>query len=182
VVSEDHGPDGQAATLQVVEKALANEGVVVSAASTVESVREVYVAHLYIIVSLLMIMALLTVVVGGLGLMSTMSLNVLERQREIGVMRAVGATSRKVLQVILGEGVFIGLLSWGLAIILSIPLTPLIGNATGMTFIEMPLLIAYFWWGVVGWLGLVVILTIVASFFPARTATRIPVNEVLAYE
>lgn len=182
VVSDNHDGAAQATTLQAIEAALLSEELNVAAASRSEDRRQVLVDHLYIIVTLLMMMAMLVAAVGGLGLMSTMSLNVLERRREIGVMRAVGATSMKVLQVVLGEGFFIGLLSWALAILLSLPLTTLVSNISGETFIEAPLVIAYSWSGISLWLGIVVLLAAVASSLPALAATELPVNEVLAYE
>jgi putative ABC transport system permease protein len=182
IAADDHSVAGQAAMLQTVEAALLDARVDVTVAFTSQDGRQVLVDHFYIIVTLLMLMAALVAAVSGLGLASTMSLNVLERRREIGVMRAVGATSMKVLQVILGEGVFSGLLSWGLAIVLSIPMTTVIGNVAGMTFIETPLEIAYSWSGAAWWLGIVLVLTVVASSLPAISATEMPVNEVLAYE
>ncbi len=182
VVSTDHSAEGQAASLQAIEAALADADIAVAAAGTSLDGKQVLDDHLLIIVSLLMIMAILVAVVSGLGLASTMSLNVLERQREIGVMRAVGAKSLKVLQIILVEGVFIGLLSWLLAMLLSLPLTSVIGNAAGKLFIEAPLNIVYSWSGFGIWLGVVLILTAIASALPAVNATEMPVHEVLAYE
>ncbi len=182
VVTDDHSVDGQAQALQAMEAALLSEGVAVAAAGTSQTGRQVLVDHLYIIVTLLMLMAILVAAVSGLGLASMMSLNVLERRREIGVMRAVGAKSLKVLQIILGEGIFIGLLSWALAILISLPLTRLLGNVTGNLFIEAPLVIAYSGSGVGIWLGIVLALTAIASLLPAVSATEMPVYEVLAYE
>lgn len=182
VVTNDHSVAGQAKSLQAIESALLDADIAVAAAGTAQDGRQVLVDHLYIIVTLLMLMAILVAAVSGLGLASTMSLNVLERRREIGVMRAVGAKSMKVLQIILGEGIFIGLLSWLLAILLSLPLTSLIGNITGNLFIEAPLVIAYSSSGIGIWLGIVLVLTAIASSLPAVNATEMPVHEVLAYE
>ncbi len=182
IVTDDHSATGQAQTLQAIETALLDADVDVAVAGTSQTGRQVLVDHLYIIVTLLMLMAILVAAVSGLGLASTMSLNVLERRREIGVMRAVGAKSMKVLQIILGEGIFIGLLSWGLAILISLPLTRLIGNVTGNLFIEAPLVIAFSASGVGIWLGIVLALTAVASSLPAVNATEMPVHAVLAYE
>ena len=66
-------------------------------------------------------MSLLMLVVGGLGLASTMSLGVLERTREIGVLRAIGARHGSILAMVQIEGLVIALLSWALAIPLSLP-------------------------------------------------------------
>ena len=69
-----------------------------------------------------------------------------------------------------------------MAIILSIPMTMVIGNVARMMFIETPLKTAYSWSGAAWWLGIVMVLTAVASSFPAMKASEMSVNEVLAYE
>lgn len=47
-----------------------------------------------------------------MGLSGVLSLRVLERRREIGVMRAIGASSWQVIRLFVGEGVLLGLISW----------------------------------------------------------------------
>ena len=71
----------------------------------------------------LLIMSGLTAAVGSIGLMGTMSMNVMERTREIGVMRAIGATDRQVMNQVLFEGMLIGLISWVLAFGLAFPIS-----------------------------------------------------------
>ena len=78
-------------------------------------------------------------IVGALGLMGTMSINVLERKREIGVMRAIGASDSAVLRIFVVEGVIIGLLSWMGGILISQPMSRLISRQVGMAFLELPL-------------------------------------------
>ena len=65
---------------------------------------------LFILIFLLMI--LIVSVVGALGLFGTLSMNVLERRREIGVMRTVGASTGTILWTFLLEGLLLGLLGW----------------------------------------------------------------------
>lgn len=173
---------GETAVLQDVESTLAAANIPIVNAFSTTSSRQSLDDHLVIIVTLLMMMAVLVAAVGGLGLMSTMGLNVLERRREIGVMRAVGATSVKVLLIILGEGIVMGLLSWVLAMILAFPLTSVVANVSGQIFLEAPLAVTYSWQGMAIWLGIVVVMTAVASSIPALQATELPVNQVLAYE
>jgi putative ABC transport system permease protein len=139
-------------------------------------------ASFNVIVGLLLIMAVLLAIVGGLGLAGTMSINVLERTREIGVMRAIGASNRAVMRIVLVEGLLIGAISWAFAAILAVPLSLALSHAVGMAFLRTPLRYTFSFAGVLIWVGLVIALAGVASFLPAWNASRLTVRDVLAYE
>jgi putative ABC transport system permease protein len=134
------------------------------------------------LIYLLLAMSVLTAIVGGIGLMSTMSINVVERTREIGVMRAIGATSLAIVGVFVIEGVFVGVLSWLLALPLSIPGVRLFGGVIGEAVLEVPLDFAYSTQGLALWLLIVVTLSALASLWPALRAAGVSVREALAYE
>ncbi len=134
------------------------------------------------IIALLMFMAVLLAVVGGLGLMGTMTINVLERTREIGVLRAIGAPNRGVAEVFMREGIAIGLISWLLGALLAFPLGKLLANGVGLPILGVPLNFVYSMTGAWIWLVIVTVLSALACFFPARNASRLTVREVLAYE
>jgi putative ABC transport system permease protein len=127
-------------------------------------------------------MAVLLALVGGLGLMGTMSINVLERTREIGVLRAIGAPNRGVAQVFILEGITIGLLSWFMGSLLAIPVSKALNLAVGGRLMGVPLTYSYSIPGLWLWLVVVLLLSALASFIPARNASRMTVREVLAYE
>jgi putative ABC transport system permease protein len=127
-------------------------------------------------------MAVLFAVVGGLGLMGTMSINVIERTREIGVMRALGAPTRSVAQVFIVESVAIGMISWLLGTALAVPLSKIMSDAVGIPLMGTPITFRFSMAGVGLWLVVVVLLSVAASFIPARNASRLTVREVLAYE
>jgi putative ABC transport system permease protein len=131
---------------------------------------------------LLLIMAVLIAIIGGLGLMGTMSINVLERTREIGVMRAIGASNGAVRRVFIVEGIIIGLLSWLFGSILAYPISKFLSDTIGQQFLSAPLDYTFSINGVLLWLGVVVVLSALASFLPAWNASRLTVREVLAYE
>jgi len=135
-----------------------------------------------VIIVLLLIMAVLLAVIGGLGLMGTMSINVLERTREIGVMRAIGASNRSVRRIFITEGVIIGLISWLIGAIVAYPISKGLSNVVGQQFLNTPLDFTFSITGVVIWLGVVIVLAAVSSFLPAWNASRMTVQEVLAYE
>jgi putative ABC transport system permease protein len=178
--------DQTAATQERVAKALdqhfAALGVTVNSAETTSQIREQVVTQFNVIIVILSVMALLLAVVGGLGLMGTMSINVLERRREIGVMRAIGAVNRAILHIVIVEGVVIGVLSWLLGTLLALPLSKALSDAVGVGFIQAALSYRFSIGGAGGWLAVILCIAAVASLLPARSASRITVREVLAYE
>jgi putative ABC transport system permease protein len=119
--------------------------------------------------------------VGGLGLAGTMSLNVMERTREVGVMRAVGAESPDLRLMFVVEGLFIGLLSALVAFVLSVPLTVLIGTALGGALRLGAISLQLSWVGYALWPLIVSVVSVVASISPARRASQISIREALAY-
>jgi putative ABC transport system permease protein len=127
-------------------------------------------------------MALLLGVVGGLGLAGTMTMNVVERSREIGVMRAIGARDSAVLAVFMVEGLLIGFLAWFIGVLVSLPISKILSDALGESFVQRPLAFTPSLDGILAWLVVVAVLALVASFLPAWRATRLAVREVLAYE
>ena len=135
-----------------------------------------------ILVTFLLIMAILTAIVGAMGLTGTMGMNVLERTREIGIMRAVGADDRAVSKTIIAEGFVIGVISFALAILLSIPFTYLLSTIVSVAVFETPIAVVFTLTGYIIWLALILILSVLASILPARNATRLTIREVLAYE
>jgi putative ABC transport system permease protein len=157
-------------------------GMRVTETQTIASVREQNALIFNIIVGFLMVMALLLAFVGGLGLMGTMSINVIERTREIGVMRAIGASNGAVLRIVLVEGMLIGTLSWLLGAIFALPVSKLLSDAVGFAFFQTPLSYTFSFAGALIWLALVLIIAALASALPARGAARLTVRDVLAYE
>lgn len=135
-----------------------------------------------LLVIFMIVMAGLLALVGGLGLASTMSMNVIERTREIGVIRAIGAGNSDVMQLVVVEGILIGLISFLLAAILAIPIGLVLTNLIGVALLQTPLDFIMAPEGYLIWLGVVIILSALASFAPAGSATRLTVREILAYE
>jgi putative ABC transport system permease protein len=135
-----------------------------------------------ILITFLLIMALLTATVGSMGLTGTMSMNVLERTREIGIMRSIGATNREIIRMVIVEGMLIGVISFGLAIVMAVPFTYLLSAIVSNAVFATPIAVEFTYLGYVIWLGLVVLLSSLASVLPARNAARLTIREVLAYE
>jgi putative ABC transport system permease protein len=138
--------------------------------------------HMLMIYVALIIMSTMIGGVGGLGLMTTMSLNVLERRREMGVMRAIGATPRAILLMLVAEGSIVGFASWGLAALAAWPLGKGLGDFLMAKLFKSGLDFTFELRGLAVWLAVSLILGAIASFVPAWDATRHPVREALSYE
>ena len=165
-----------------LEDAYEAAGFQVAYSQTVVRIREQNEFYFRIIVVLLLIMAVMIAAVGALGLTGTMSINVLERTREIGVMRAIGASNGMVRNIVLTEGVLIGLISWMVGAVVAMPLGRIMSNGVGFAFFQMPLSYAASPDGIGLWLIIVLVLSVLASLLPARNASRLTVRETLAYE
>jgi putative ABC transport system permease protein len=133
------------------------------------------------IITLLAIMAVVIGLMGSIALSGTLSLNVLERRREIGMMRAIGAPSGAIARLLIGEGLILGWLSWIIALPLSIPAGRLMADGLNAVF-PIEIVFRYMPTGALYWLGIITVLSIVASLLPARGAMRISVRESLAYQ
>jgi putative ABC transport system permease protein len=157
-------------------------GMKVSSVESIADVRSRVSTGARILVVFMVIMALLLAFVGGLGLMGTLSLNTLERTREIGVMRAVGASNSIVRGMVILEGIVIGLASWAIAALISYPFGKLLSDAVGIAFGGVAFSFAFSAIGIAMWLAIMSVLSIIASLLPAWNASRLTVREVLAYE
>ena len=130
---------------------------------------------------LLGIMAVIIGTVGSIALSGALSLSVMERSREIGVMRAIGASSWSIIRLFVGEGLIQGWLSWLIALPISIPAGQGMVYALGKAF-QLDIIYRYTPMGAILWLLLITTLSILASWLPARGASRISVRESLAYQ
>ena len=172
----------QRRTAEQLERTLKRAGFKVAVVETASEQKKRTEAQFDILILFLLAMAVLLAAVGGLGLMGSMGINVLERTREIGVMRAIGASDRAVTEIFVMEGLVIAGISWLISLLLSIPVSRVMSDQVGRMFMENPLSYSFSYAGAGIWLILVILLAAAASFLPARKAARLRVREVLNYE
>jgi len=165
-----------------IEAHLLAEGYHISEIRAGLSLSEAASEGLNVLTGVLLIMACLIALVGSIGLTGTMSLNVMERTREIGVMRAIGATDRILMTMVLTEGLVIGLMSWVISSLLAFPISDLMSDTISQAIFDAPTKFTFSIIGFVIWLLVVLCLSIIASFIPARNAAQLTIREVLAYE
>ncbi len=165
-----------------IDQLLEAEGVRVSSTTPVWMLHNAVAAHMKVLVNSLLTMAILMAVVGTLGLTSTISMNVLERTREIGVMRAIGATPKKIRRLIVAEGLIIGVLSIAMAFILSLVLSHFLGEFIGRISFRTTLTLTVSLMGILIWIVIIAVGAYLATVVPARRAVKVTTREALAYE
>ncbi|MDR0372353.1 MAG: ABC transporter permease [Nitrososphaerota archaeon] len=137
--------------------------------------------------------AAISLLVAGIGIMNIMIVSLIERTREIGILKALGMKSRSVLAIFLGESVIIGLIGaiigigvgWGLAIVASQVLgsgafSPGAGGGGGASaFTITPLLTPEV---LVGALAFGVGVSVIFALYPAWRASKLKPVDALRYE
>ena len=133
-----------------------------------------------ILYALLDTVAVIVALVGAIGLFNALAMSVLERRREIGVLRSMGATGRKVAQVFWTEGISQGLVSWLIALALGIPAS--YGFVLLLGSILVPVPFAFSSMNLLWMLMFILLVATVASVGPAWGAARVKVAQTLRYE
>lgn len=161
-----------------LEESFLDRGLSVQTLNFVEF-QEMFTEAIRYIQIILQAVVLLIAAVGALGLLTTLSMSVFERQKEIGVMRSIGASSSTVSLQFLTEGIVVGIISWlvGLPVAALIQFTLLevseLRETFGFQFDIQGALLA-----LVG----VLIITTIASLWPSIGAARKTVSDILRYQ
>ena len=181
IVLQDQDPAVRSAVTGEIERILMAENISMKVVISETMLESATSGHVYIFIIALLLMALVLAAVGALGLMSSMSTSVIERTREFGIMRAIGAKSQAILRNIISEGLFIGLMSWGIANLVSLPLSLAVGTLIGNLAFRFPLPLILSPLAVFIWLMVIIIGSIAASAYPAWKASQLTIRETLAY-
>lgn len=182
VVTGQTGIQEQVNTADQINKVLQDNGFQIRETSSQAESIGFAMEKMNVVVSVLFFLAILTGTVGAIGLSGTLSLNVLERTAEIGILRAVGAYNKIITRLVLLESFFISLVSYVIGTILSFPISYVLTNLVNQAIFKANAGFVITWKGFVIWFLLVALLAVVASTVPARNATRLTIREVLAYE
>ncbi len=150
--------------------------------STPEEILSSFDAVLTILTGFLLSVAAISLLVGGIGIANTMFTSVLERTREIGVMKAVGSKNSDILSIFLIEAGILGLFGGVVGIVLGIAISKIIEyiaiNQLGTTLLKAAAP-AYL---IIGCLTFAFLVGIVSGFWPAYRAIKVKPVEALRYE
>ncbi|CAG0942203.1 partial Macrolide export ATP-binding/permease protein MacB, partial [Anaerolineae bacterium] len=181
VRTSTHDAASVAAVTTQLKELFESRGVKVTISLTEPEARTSNEAQFGIVTSMMLALAIIVAIVGGIALMGTLSISVVERTKEIGVLRAVGARSRTIMSMFVMEGALQGLFSWLIAVPLSLLVSPPLADALGQTMFNASLSYKFNAAAIVSWLIIILVISVLASIIPSRNATRISVRDSLAY-
>jgi putative ABC transport system permease protein len=168
--------------VKAIERQFDSEGIDVKMVYQKLEYKVRMVDHLVVITSMLIMMTLLIILVGGLGIVTTMGINIIERKREIGILRAIGTGNRLLYRILMYEGITTGLIAWVCSAILALPMSYYLGNFFFSIFFETTINFTVSPVGIVAWFFINLIFSSVAVLIPARNAARMSVASALVYE
>ncbi len=126
-------------------------------------------------------LALIAMLVAGLGVVNTLTMNVMERTQEIGMLRSVGMTRRQVVKMILAEASLMGIIGGAFGLIFGVVLTRIfLWSMTAMSGYKLTFVLPMVAIGI-GWL-IALVVSQLAALLPARRAARIQILEAIQYE
>jgi putative ABC transport system permease protein len=166
--------------VSAVTSALTTAGLKVGGAVTEARLSAAQGGHVYILVFALGFIASIMVVVGLLGLSSSLGVSVTERTREFGIMRAIGAPAATIRWMVVAEAVCTALVSWVVAIVAASPLSRIVGrvlDSTGNQELQVHLSAG----GVSLWLAVLMIGAVSVSLWPAIHASRLLIRQSLSF-
>lgn len=181
VTTDSHSAQAQETAATDLERRLDGAGTPSTGSETQIGMRDRLASQLGILVTFLVIMAALLALVGVIGLTGTMTINVLESFREIGVMRAIGASHGSIFGIFITEGVVIGLMAWGIGAVASWPISLLLTRGLSAAM-NVPLSYTFSFAGVGIWLASVLVIAVVASLLPSWRASQVSVRDAISYE
>jgi putative ABC transport system permease protein len=138
--------------------------------------------HFIILLVLLLTAGGASVIVGGLAIASATSISLLERWREIGVLRALGTPDPRMLRLLLGEGMLTAGVAVAAAIVVAVPGAYLVNMVLGSHALHIALPLRLSGAGVLIASAVSLTVAAVATVIPVRQALRHPVRAMLAQE
>lgn len=148
---------------------------------TFEDVLETFTSIITILNGVLVIIALISIVVAAVNIMNTTYTSILERTREIGVMKAIGARNRYILVVFMTEAGVLGFLGGVIGVTIGYGISKLGGFIAAQSGLAL-LKPAFPWWLTTGCLLFAFLIGAVSGLVPSVQASKLKPVDALRYE
>ncbi len=179
IASTARSGEERSGIIRDLDRVLEAEGAPVESILPLAELRTAMGDHVLVLVRLLVAMAAILGAVGVLGLVSAMGVSVVERTRELAILKTLGAAPARIGRMLLYEGLTIAALSYVAGCALSVPLTMLVGGIVGNLGFLAPLPLVLSPAAAVVWLVLGAVATFAATLVPARRASALVIREAL---
>lgn len=167
---------------KLVVKRAEENNIKLSYTSTAWDGAQVVEGHFQIIFSLMLLLTVIIIFIASNGIILTMTTNIIERTRENGVLKAIGAPNKELAKMIFSEAFFIAFLAWLVACVVTLPLSYGIAYWLGELMIKTPLGLILDPMIFIISLPVMILITSLASVIPMATMMKLPVREALVYE
>ena len=181
IITDQRDKEARVDIGQAAAQALTEAGIKHQEPRTIDATVATTEGHSIILVGVILLIASTIGIVGLIGLGSTMSTNVIERTREFGVMKAIGASDSTIRRLVVFEGIFVAVVSCVVAVIPAIALTWVMGAGLGNLFLGTSIPLEVSALGIIVWILVVIVGAALATLAPASQAARLTVREALAY-
>lgn len=182
VVAEESNKSAADALKDAIRLAAENANISLHSNATAWEAVSVVEDHFDIILFLLALLTLIVVLIAANGIILTMTTSILERTREIGVLKAIGGSNYQLVKMLLSESGIIALLSWAMGCVITLPISFLVTYWLGMLLIEAPFPLALDYLVFAYSLPFIVTVAIIATLIPAVSIMRLSVRKALIYE
>jgi len=149
----------------------------ITMSSIIDSIQQVLLTIQIVLLSI----ASISLIVASIGIMNTMLTSVMERTREIGIMKAIGATNKDVLLIFITEGIIISIIGGAIGILLGIigskGMSAALTHAMGGDLTPVITITS-----VALGLGVAIFVGMISSLYPARKASKMSPIEAVRYE
>jgi putative ABC transport system permease protein len=126
------------------------------------------------------VIAILILIPAALGLLNTLTINILERKREIGVVRAVGGSRSQIRRMVTAEALLLGIFSVSMGVLAGVAMSYGFIMAFGIIGWQMPYTFPIM--GIIAAVIVGVLLALFASILPARSAAKLDIIRAIQYE
>lgn len=158
------------------------QGIEISSITTPQGSIQAVIDHFEIIFRLIVLLTVFLGLISVNGIFSSMATSLLERTREIGILKAIGASRAMLLRIIVAEGIIMGLVGWLIAALAALPMSRVIAYQMGEVLLGTPLPLVLSPMGFLASLVLVPAVSALACLLPAVRCANRPVRDSLVYE
>ncbi len=169
--------------ISLVEEKLDENGIPILMSQSKSELNDVMNAHFDATLQTYLIVIVFIVLVSIFGLSATMNVQIAERTKEIGIMKAIGAIPAKVSRIITAESVCICLISWCLSVPLGLLVSMAGTYAFGINVLSLPITLQFapFTLSLTGWLLASMLIGIISSRNAAKRAVKMTIRETMTY-